>query len=398
VEDPQELLAAAAAWLLVAALGFAVLAVWRLCARGAVRGAAWLPLERRRRVSWHGIDVAVCFSLLLFVPQAVHESLQKLGLFTWLYGDADNPAIREREGLWSSAVYAPLLVMLIMLGLHCVRRARLAEFGLTGRRAWHNVALGYLFWLVVTPTALALLIAVEFITPPQFIEPHWLSKTGKTGLGPDEWVVMFLSAAVMAPLLEEILFRGVLLPWQLRRGWEAQATVSFFAVVAASILGFRGEDKAYNVWPVVFVIVMLPGLLWLPSLRRFPRMSAVAATSTWMVAERPTAQQEGVQASPPQPGLDLEESERGRIEGRTLDILRRQRQPHVQAGLAVYTNALLFAALHSVAWPSPIPLFVLGLGLAWLRARTGSLLGCLTVHVLFNAVAVLSLMLEAAQQ
>jgi membrane protease YdiL (CAAX protease family) len=53
----------------------------------------------------------------------------------------------------------------------------------------------------------------------------------------------------------------------------------------------------------------------------------------------------------------------------------------------VYATALLFAACHAGAWPSPIALFVLGLGLGWLALRTRSLTGPLFVHALFNAVA-----------
>ena len=42
---------------------------------------------------------------------------------------------------------------------------------------------------------------------------------------------------------------------------------------------------------------------------------------------------------------------------------------------AIYGTSLLFAAMHSGVWPSPIALFVLGLGLGWLAYRTRSLVG-----------------------
>jgi membrane protease YdiL (CAAX protease family) len=38
-------------------------------------------------------------------------------------------------------------------------------------------------------------------------------------------------------------------------------------------------------------------------------------------------------------------------------------------------------------WPSPIPLFVLGLGLGWLAVRTRGILVPAIVHGLFNAVS-----------
>jgi membrane protease YdiL (CAAX protease family) len=53
----------------------------------------------------------------------------------------------------------------------------------------------------------------------------------------------------------------------------------------------------------------------------------------------------------------------------------------------VYASAALFALVHSAIWPSPIPLFVLGLGLGWLAVRTRGFLAPAIVHGLFNAVS-----------
>jgi membrane protease YdiL (CAAX protease family) len=42
---------------------------------------------------------------------------------------------------------------------------------------------------------------------------------------------------------------------------------------------------------------------------------------------------------------------------------------------------------HVAVWPSPIPLFVLGLGLGVLAEGTRSLVGPIVVHSAFNAVS-----------
>jgi hypothetical protein len=55
-------------------------------------------------------------------------------------------------------------------------------------------------------------------------------------------------------------------------------------------------------------------------------------------------------------------------------------------GPAVFGTALLFGMLHVGVWPTPIALFVLGLGLGWLAWRTQSLVGPIVLHSLFNAV------------
>jgi hypothetical protein len=55
----------------------------------------------------------------------------------------------------------------------------------------------------------------------------------------------------------------------------------------------------------------------------------------------------------------------------------------------VYASAALFAAVHSAVWPTPIPLFALGLGLGWVAVRTNGILASFLVHGLFNTVSVL---------
>jgi Type II CAAX prenyl endopeptidase Rce1-like len=57
---------------------------------------------------------------------------------------------------------------------------------------------------------------------------------------------------------------------------------------------------------------------------------------------------------------------------------------------AIYGTALLFAMFHVSVWPTPIPLFVLALGLGYLAHRTQSIVGPIVLHVLFNAVAFLA--------
>ncbi len=61
------------------------------------------------------------------------------------------------------------------------------------------------------------------------------------------------------------------------------------------------------------------------------------------------------------------------------------------ARLSIYGSAMLWSMAHMAVWPSPIPLFLLGLGLGWLAYRTQSLIGCIVGHALFNTVACLTL-------
>lgn len=53
-------------------------------------------------------------------------------------------------------------------------------------------------------------------------------------------------------------------------------------------------------------------------------------------------------------------------------------------GVAVVGSALVFTAVHPT-WQASVPIFALGLGLAYYRLRTGDLVGCIVWHAIFNA-------------
>ena len=68
------------------------------------------------------------------------------------------------------------------------------------------------------------------------------------------------------------------------------------------------------------------------------------------------------------------------------------RRPPRPDSAAVFGTALLFASIHAAVWPTPVPLFVLGLALGTLASRTGSLVGPMVLHGLFNAVTCVMLL------
>jgi membrane protease YdiL (CAAX protease family) len=327
-------------WLVLAFVGAAVLGLWWLLAP-ASRG--WrLPMPRIPRISWRGSDVFVAFVLTELITLLVYATLQKAEFFSEWYGNASDKAAESRKAIWASALATPLILGLIVSGLQQLRRTRPAELGLTPVRAALNVRLGYLFWLAITPVTTVLyavvLHGIEWLGGP--VEKHPIYEAVAQPMAPVEWILLALDAVLLGPLLEELLFRGLLLPWQLRGGIEAQVTVAFCAVFFAALKGTHTEE--YNPWPAVFVVCLLVPFFLL-SLRR-----------------------RTVGASP----------------------------PFNQATLAVLTNGLFFAALHSDVWPSPVPLVLLGVALAWLRFRTLSLVGPVTLHALFNAVAMVELVCE----
>jgi membrane protease YdiL (CAAX protease family) len=201
-----------------------------------------------------------------------------------------------------------------------------------------NLITGYIAWLLLTPIVLAVHFATVHVyytvngTAPA---DHPLVKAIHEDPSLLHWALVFLSAAVLAPVLEEILFRGLLQAW-MTRGGRAVDVVPGMALVIA-LLDFQRQGMG----PVVFMLTLLPVYiladLWA---RRWPRRA--------------------------------------------------------DAARAILGSSMLFAAFHSSVWPSPIPLFVLGLGLGFLAYRTQSLVGPIFLHATFNSVACVLLVLNQA--
>jgi len=346
--------------LAVAAVAAPVGAGCWLVARRA--GEPILARVRPWRVPWTGWEVVLAFLMLTaVVPAFTFQALEQFGFYTRLYGPDFPPApaargprveaaaavagaaaaaaahekqeeLRDLRDLWAGAVALPFQLALLVVA----RRTLYPGWpGPTGRPSVAaGVALAVLAWAVLTPLVLGFNRAVIELSarlgsPP---EEHPLVKLA--GLRPalDQGLFVF-RACVAAPLVEEILFRGLLLPWLLGRRWR--------------------------VWPALAVGVLLAGYVSHPS-----GESALA-----LLARGPVLFAVGLAA------------------GYGLLALRARRKRRTVG--AVYVSAAVFAAVHSGVWPSPVPLFVLGLGLGWLAVRTRGVLVPAVVHGLFNTVSAL---------
>src|SRR5207244_448479 len=117
---------------------------------------------------------------------------------------------------------------------------RLYQLGLTTYRAGWNALVGLVAWFVCTPVIYALLVLVQvlFITVLHVpTEEHPFSKLGMHQPMLVELVLVAFAAMVVAPVIEELLFRGVLQPWLARRWWGgdcAMALAFFMALLLRS--------------------------------------------------------------------------------------------------------------------------------------------------------------------
>jgi membrane protease YdiL (CAAX protease family) len=345
------------AWLLVGAL-----ALGGLWSRRGFRRWLFGP-QRHRSVPWTAFEVFAAFLLAIFFwPQAVYQLLDLFHFFSRLYGPDFTEALKgpanteaaklafARVALWLEDLSFPLTALTIPVLFWTISETHPYQLGLTTHRAGRNVLAGFLAWVTLTPFVYAVLNLATWcfgellhVSP----EEHPFTKLGQSGLSPLEWFLLVVSVLAAAPVKEELLFRGVIQPWLVRRPWGGAAAMVAALVVALVPLVGRVFQKTaatpaqegaepitvlQQLAPVLFVLVLVPPFLLV-----------------WRWSRTPVAP-------------------------------------------AVYGTSLLWAMMHAPIWPTPVPLFLLGLGLGYLAYRTQSLVAPLTLHALFNGVACVMLL------
>jgi membrane protease YdiL (CAAX protease family) len=351
------------AGLLVAA-GAGLLAAALYAAGG--RGPLFPPAGPVRSAP-NGLVVTGTFVVFVLATQLVYMGLEVTGFFRLVYGAGFPTGWPEKAAatirfLWAATFAVPVQVVLIS-GLVQKTGGSVPWAG----RGWRaNVVTAYLTWLLVTPAAFAVFALANLAhtrltgQPP---DKHPLTALGEAA-GPREWVLFVLQTIILAPALEELVFRGLLLPWLAQKrpadpgapltvppARRPLAILVLSAAVAvllhvddvrAAVLNGDRVAALAHLLPGVFFLALLPIDLLLPRLNR---------------------------------------------------LRRRLRIRSAQHARAVWAGSALFAAFHAQVWPSPVPLFVLALGLGYLYLRTRTLIGPVVVHGLFNAVSAVYLLL-----
>ncbi|MBI3410018.1 MAG: CPBP family intramembrane metalloprotease [Planctomycetes bacterium] len=314
------------------------------------------PSPRIDRAAWTGVEVLAVFVLLIVISGRGRRLLEAAGFFSAWHSEQPPEAANDlvaRENLYGALLDMPFMLGLALLILYYRAGLTPADVGLTCWRWRSNLALGVLGYAVGTPLVLGLYIALLLLMRAVGLVPdeHSFEHLARRNLPSFEWGLMFFHVAITAPLIEEFLFRGLLL------GWLPRATVPGHLVLSGGVLilglqcvypkGF-GMVRASKLEPMVFALVLLIGY---------------AALLSWL-RTRPEA-------------------------GDTS-----ARRNRMEIFVAMYGSSMLWAMFHAMVWPSPIALFFMGLGLSWLSWRTQSLVGPIVWHSLFNCVAFLALVFQ----
>jgi membrane protease YdiL (CAAX protease family) len=308
----------------------------------------WLPPRRRRAVPWTAPEVFLGLLLVMFVWHfLVAQVLAAVGFFPWFYGEDLLAIVAEggpgarlaqvRVGLWVTVLAFPLDLLTFPVLFYLLSGTRPYQLGLTTHRAGRNLLAGLIVSVPLVPLVYGVYLAVAALQALWLAEPveehPFVLLQGL--LGPAETAALLFAVLAAAPILEELEFRGVLLRWCGQETWRSHLAAGL-AVGAALILRLDGMVQAFH---------LRDGAALLEEL--LPTLFVLAVLPLYAL------------------------------------VIQRTRTPE---GPAIVATSLLFAAIHSFAWPSPVPLFVLALGLGWLAQRTQSLLGPILIHSLFNAV------------
>ena len=292
---------------------------------------SWMP----KQAGWTLLDWVFLFFINSLFGLLFLQILSKSGFFRVVYGpdfpslpDLTNKTVNQLGGLWAQMMAVPLVVgigLAIRIFLHQVPW----KFDL--RTIGSHIGFGALAALVVTPIVYAVFVLALYIGEQlgDAAEDHPLSQLG-AGNSFGEQLFFIVVVCGVVPLIEEFLFRGVLLRWACSTWWKGAILVGIAGVFAVQ----PSMSHALKPGPIGFVALLA---MWYFLVIRYGRL-------VWH--KFPT---------------------------------------HTIGG--IISTATLFAAVHSAVWPSPVPLFFLGCALGYVVARSGGITAAVVLHGLFNAVS-----------
>ncbi len=250
----------AGAWVAAGAVPVAVACgLWVRVKSGSV-----CPRWRQPRFVWPGPLILALFVLSMFLPQFLMLLADAGGLFAALYpngfpqlpaGSSEDDArtlAANLKAMWARLAFLPVLVAAAVVMSRTDPRAALDPR--SGVREFPRYfALGTLAFLTFGVAAFALNVLVDYAFRQWGVTPdeHILSKMGRDGDGTGG-VLFVLSACVAAPVIEEFLFRGLLVPWAGGRRHRPWLLMGWSVLVIVMV-------TRQPVMPLVFVAVLAAG-------------------------------------------------------------------------------------------------------------------------------------------
>src|SRR5271157_5946056 len=245
------------------------------------------------------------------------------------------------ELMFQIALSNGLLLVLVPAFVRLTSGAGLADLGLY-RQEWpRQMGIGVRAAMLMTPPV----CAIQFLTVQIWrSQAHPVEQMVLEKLTVGVAILAVLSTMVLAPWIEELLFRGIFQRW----------------------LGRLVEDR-----PLPTTTIQEKG--------RFGPLEPENESFFLNSKAAPT------ESTPIDPGSE---------------ILASSYQPAEQpssrfSSLPILLTSFFFAAMHLSQWPAPVAIFLLSMALGTVYERSGSLLAAITMHATFNGVNTLLLLLAA---
>jgi membrane protease YdiL (CAAX protease family) len=265
--------------------------------------------------------------------------------------DAKSPAVDQppsfTESMSVGVVMDLILLFLLPVLLRMTTPTPLRDLGLSFKRWWVQVAVGVVALLAVAPIVYGVQFAMQMIWKG---EAHPLQKMVLDEFSPGVAQLAVLTAVVVAPLFEEVMFRGILQNWLVS-------------------LGSRKRPQRMPVLADSVAVDSIAGLMPTPQLTFEASQVEEDGVELRNPFEPPKAALEPPKAIPP-----------GTFE-------------RPRAGLTgIVLTSLIFAGVHGPQWPAPFAIFVLSIAIGFVYQRTGSLIAAICMHATFNGLATILLL------
>lgn len=299
---------------------------------------AWSP---RRSVPWAFLDLFLLTGLYIVFGAALHES----GFIA--DGKMETLTLQQKEKVIIANLLLSVGVAVVSVAVTVVRcGANGGDLGWSVRYVGSDLRLGAIAFVMLAPPVYALQgLLVHFWKKSE----HPIAEMFKDAPNAGFFGMLFLSAAVVAPLFEELVFR-VLMQGFLEK-----------------VVEFRGN----------------PMELLVGKTNLIPIEPAAKLPTPPIVDDNPY--------SPPQElSIPLPE-------GATVAILEQPELRGVSAWVPIVVCSAVFALLHYSHGPDWVPLLFLAMGLGYLYQRTHRLLPSVTVHALLNSLSMWGLWVQVHQ-
>lgn len=329
------------------------------------------PLEAfrfREPVPWGLVD--------LFVVALIYVGLQSLALAICLGPGIDGAEAMENADLneqlplmlmFSVASLLTLVAALVFVG----RRtgATLQDFGLSPSQWTEDTRTGVtMFSLMIIP-----IFALQWLLQLLSSEPsHPLIKMLMESSTPAFFLVSAFVAVIVAPLVEEFLFRVLL------QGWLENLTIIY-------------NEDGHSLDDQVRQRLIVGG--------RRPESEGAESAQLAQADEREndsvpstTRYVETADVNPylSPAGLESDGVESESVPGRGDPDLGTRIRPR---WWPIVVSSIVFALAHFGHGTDPIPLFFFALGLGWLYQRTHRMWPCVVVHMMLNGLSMIQLFL-----